>query len=434
MADEKDDTANKTFNVAKLGRFVKSGKTGKELQEASAARKDAAKAALDKDPKSEKLKSALTEASAEATAASKVPSNALGGKVYQHIYGPDGSDAKGNAGFTISFQHVPSERTVYFKAFLTAFNETFKPEWAVETVYGRADPIYMFKSIVRTISVGLMVPAATEGEGFENLGKVQDLIQFLYPSYTDPTNALSITQSPLVRLKVMNLATRGSAGDQGSMTNAEAMPQAPQQLFNSNKAEDGLMGEIGNLTINHNVENTDLGSFEINKGTIIPKAIELQFDFTVIHEHHLGWDKEDNFSAPYFPYDLDLYGDEQRKKDEAKAKAALVETARVEAERAAALAKAKLAQEAAQAKKAAEMKAKLEAMRQQVEANKARLKSILDVKMDSGINPANNMVIGEGWTHPASDIFESGDDEGRINPEGLTDDFSDLPEDFVRGN
>jgi hypothetical protein len=306
MADEKD-SANKVFNVAKLGRFVKSGKTGKQLQEASLAKLVAAGEAAAKDEGNEKLKTALVQAGQEATAALKVPSTAIGGKVYQHIYGPDGSDAKGNAGFTISFQHVPSERTVYFKAFLLAFNETFKPEWAVETVYGRADPIYMFKSIVRTISVGLMVPAATEGEGFENLGKVQDLIQFLYPSYTDPTNALSITQSPLVRLKVMNLATRGSAGAKGGQSNPDAVPHQVTTLFNSNKAEDGLMGEIGNLTINHNIENIDLGSFEINKGTIIPKAIELQFDFTVIHEHHLGWDREDKFSAPYFPYDLDLF-------------------------------------------------------------------------------------------------------------------------------
>tara|TARA_R110002020_G_scaffold295713_1_gene511303 strand:- start:39614 stop:40897 length:1284 start_codon:yes stop_codon:yes gene_type:complete len=309
-----DDIDNKIFNAAKLGRsYVKQGKSGKQLGDAAVAKYK--EKILEGEPKG-------TTFEFDPEEEAKVRAKSSLGHV---IYGPDGSDAKGNAGFTISFQHVPSEKSVYFKAFLTAFNETFKPEWASETVYGRADPIYMFKSIVRTISVGLMVPAATEGEGFENLGKVQDLIQFLYPSYTDPTNALSITQSPLVRLKVMNLATRGSAGALGGAHDLGAMPHAPYQLFNSNKAEDGLMGEIGNLTINHNIENLDLGSFEINNGTIIPKAIELQFDFTVIHEHHLGWDWRDKFSAPYFPYDLDLHGEEQRKKDEAALKATLSE-------------------------------------------------------------------------------------------------------------
>ena len=67
----------------------------------------------------------------------------------------DGSDSKGNANFTVSFMHVPSETKVYFKAFLTTFNETYKPDWNAETVYGRADPIFMFKNTTRSITVGL---------------------------------------------------------------------------------------------------------------------------------------------------------------------------------------------------------------------------------------------------------------------------------------
>ena len=219
----------------------------------------------------------------------------------------DGSDAKANAGFTVSFMHVPSENEVYFKAFLTAFNETFKPEWAQETVYGRADPIYMYKNTQRSISVGLMIPAATQGEGFENMGKLQKLIQFLYPTYVDADNALTITQSPLVRLKVMNIASKVGSGrlsGQGSEFDARDY----SEMINSNNAGDGLLGVVQNLTINYNISELDVGSFEVAPGTLVPKGIEINFDFSVVHEHHLGWDENSNFSEPNYPYDLNLEG------------------------------------------------------------------------------------------------------------------------------
>jgi hypothetical protein len=213
----------------------------------------------------------------------------------------DGSDAKANAGFTVSFEHVPSEKQVYFKSFLTAFNETYKPEWSSETVYGRADPIYMYKNTTRSISVGLVLPAATFGEGFENMGKLQELIQFLYPTYMDANNALTITQSPLIRLKIMNIITKQGVEDG---TDKLVQNNNVNQIINSNNASDGLLGVVQNLSINYNVDNPDMGSFEVAKGTIIPKAIEINFDFNVIHEHHLGWDKEGNFSNQEFPYNI----------------------------------------------------------------------------------------------------------------------------------
>ena len=111
----------------------------------------------------------------------------------------DGSDALANQGFTIGFEHVPSGKTVYLKAFMTTFNETYSPDWAEETVYGRMDPIYLFKNTTRVITLGLKVPAASTSEAFENLSKTQRLVQFLYPSYSDVNSGTTISQSPLIR-------------------------------------------------------------------------------------------------------------------------------------------------------------------------------------------------------------------------------------------
>ena len=293
MTDDEDASA-KNFNAGKLGQFVKTGKTGAQLAQDATAIATAAK--FNKD----------TVAAAASKAQGNLSDGQLQTQTYKHIYGPDGSDAKGNAGFTVSFQHVPSEESIYLKAFLTAFNETYKVDWASETVYGRPDPIFMFKGTTRTVSVGLTMPAATVGEGFENLSKLQKLIQFLYPTYEDNANALSITQSPLIRLKIMNLLSKVLDSQ------ADSLDSLPNSLhLNSNIAGDGVLGQISNLTIDHGVHDPSIGSFEINKGTILPKAIEIQFDFTVLHEHPLGWDVVDStkdleFSAPYFPYSLNL--------------------------------------------------------------------------------------------------------------------------------
>jgi len=294
-----DDSKN--FNAGKLGQFVKTGKTGAQLAQDAAAIGTAAKF------------SKATVAAAAAKAQGNLSDGQLQTQTYKHIYGPDGSDAKGNAGFTVSFQHVPSEESIYLKAFLTAFNETYKSEWATETVFGRPDPIVMFKNTTRTVSVGLKIPAATVGEGFENLSRLQKLIQFLYPTYEDEANALSITQSPLIRLKIMNLLSKAPINmiEPAAAATSFADSADMNTLKNSNNAADGVLGQVSNLTIDHGVHDPSIGSFEINKGTILPKAIEIQFDFTALHEHPLGWDVVDGsedleFAMPHFPYSLNL--------------------------------------------------------------------------------------------------------------------------------
>ena len=126
----------------------------------------------------------------------------------------DGSDALANKKeLVISFYHVPSERTVYFKAFITAFTETYNSNFTPNEVFGRTDPIYQYKNTTRKISLTFIVPAASEGEAYENLGRVSALEQMLYPNYTDINNALSLAQAPLVRLKVMNILQKTPVGE-----------------------------------------------------------------------------------------------------------------------------------------------------------------------------------------------------------------------------
>ena len=238
----------------------------------------------------------------------------------------DGSDALGNKGYVVDFVHVPSGRQLFFKAFMSAYNETFSPEWSEETVYGRMDPIYQFKNTTRTITVALKIPAASEGEAYENLAKVQALTQFLYPNYVNVGNANTISQSPLIRFGLMNLARKVGMG--GGMPDTF---ERPRRLSHFEKS--GLLGVLTSLTINHNLD-SDIGVVErptsvtlprsqqtvgpegeiinparVSHGGILPKLIEINFDFKVIHEHNLGWSMDEEsedlqFSQENFPYGL----------------------------------------------------------------------------------------------------------------------------------
>lgn len=224
----------------------------------------------------------------------------------------DGSDNLAKKGLVISFMHMPSGKELFFKAFINTFNETYSSDWSGETVYGRADPIYMFKQTTRKIALGFMVPAASAGEAYENLAKAQQLVQFLYPMYTDVQSATTIAQSPLVRLKFTNLLQKV---DSSVSTNTKSPGDTYSSYKSSNDASKGLLGVITNCTINHNLDNLDIGSIQKNSGgsleALMSKGIEIIIDFSPIHEHTVGWIGKDGssdpeFAAPEFPYGAQL--------------------------------------------------------------------------------------------------------------------------------
>jgi len=230
----------------------------------------------------------------------------------------DGSDVladEGGLDQVISFYQVNGNRSISFKAFITTYNETWKSDWAQEPVYGRTDPIYMFKQNSRNITLVFKVPAASQGEAYENLTKVQRLVQFIYPSYSSvtagPIPAQTISRSPLIRLNVLGMTQK-----QLPDLNSAVYDQGIGGEFNDHKGrgrpEDGLLGVIQNLTVNHNLDNTDYGVFHPSeiKNTILPKFMEVNLTFDVIHEFTLGWGENNDFSSHTYPFNVDILDDQ----------------------------------------------------------------------------------------------------------------------------
>jgi hypothetical protein len=191
-----------------------------------------------------------------------------------------------NSGATIKIDPVGHKSGgVTFKAFITSFSDNITSNWNEEQVYGRQDPIGSFQSTTRKISLGFDVPAGDLAEAKVNLGAINSVKQFMYPSYSSntkyntTTNALSLAKSPLVRLKFANLIQNGS--------------------------KEGLLGWIGSFSATPVI---DMGMFNENS-MFFPKVYNVSLDFTPQHEYDLGYKTGPSGSTSIdskftkFPYD-----------------------------------------------------------------------------------------------------------------------------------
>ena len=185
----------------------------------------------------------------------------------------DASDAYANhKQLYLSFYHLASERQVNFKAFITNLNQNFSADWNYEQVFGRNDPIATFKSTTRKMNVSFEIPAASGREAELNLLKCNALSKFMYPAYEKSGRANTISKPPLMRVAFANLVRDASKG-------SESSPSA---------AESGLLVTVSTLNVTPSFG--DEGFFDDKAGALFPKLITIDMDFTVIHEHDVGWD------------------------------------------------------------------------------------------------------------------------------------------------
>mgnify|MGYP003121460064 FL=1 len=184
-----------------------------------------------------------------------------------------------NKGFVIHVEHVPTKREVEFSAFVTDQSDAFTSTWTEETVFGRMDPIATFESTKRVATLGFTVPAYSRRQAVNNLSRINSLLSFLYPTYTDggagaPQGVgTTLNMGPLVRIKYANL------------------------ISNTDNPSKGLLGYITTgITVTPNMEagvfaaqgDTKTG-IKLDGPEILYKAYDLNFELTVLHEHSLGF-------------------------------------------------------------------------------------------------------------------------------------------------
>ena len=217
-----------------------------------------------------------------------------------------GAEALEKAGMVLTFTHVPTNETVSFPAYLEMFSDAYNSNWNSEDVYGRMDPIATFSNTRRALSVAWNIPSESYTHAQENLSKANKILTFLYPLYDSKARggATAINQGPLMRVSFGNLIRDAKTGK-------------------------GLLGYVNGFTFDPDLE---LGMFagkpfthketkDIKKANNLigfdveyyPKAYRLNFEFTVLHEHPLGFrmdssgkfvfgDNETKLGDMNFPY------------------------------------------------------------------------------------------------------------------------------------
>lgn len=108
---------------------------------------------------------------------------------------------------------------ISFHAFITALTDDYTANWEQSEGYGRVDPVRVYKSTNRKISVGFYVVSTIEEDFNDMWLKINKLVTMVYPQYTkgrlltdqDGKNVFTqpfsqlISASPLVRLRLGDL-------------------------------------------------------------------------------------------------------------------------------------------------------------------------------------------------------------------------------------
>jgi hypothetical protein len=183
-----------------------------------------------------------------------------------------------NKGFRLEIYHLPTDYSVAFSAMIEQMSDAYNSEWNSEQVFGRMDPVGTYSHTTRAISVAWKVPASSFQMAKDNLDKINRLVSFLYPTYSDKVGATTMNQGPLWGVKFGNLICNADTG--GPLVGWVRGITVDPIL------EDGVFTDDARGTL----LNAETGASRPPVGiAYYPKTLRLNFELRVTHEHDLGW-------------------------------------------------------------------------------------------------------------------------------------------------
>ena len=202
-----------------------------------------------------------------------------------------------NKGFVLEFQSLVAKKSISFSAFVEMFSDAYNSEWNAEQVFGRMDPIATFQTTRRAISAAWKIPAHDAADAADNLAKVNDLMSFLYPSYSgNEPCATTINMGPLMRVKFGNLISTPTGGALLGYVNGFTVDPI---------IEDGMFMFESLSSYREAIGQKKTPTQVVSGPFYLPKTIRLNFELTVLHEHSLGWRPDGSPRPPHagnFPY------------------------------------------------------------------------------------------------------------------------------------
>ena len=206
----------------------------------------------------------------------------------------------------LTIKHIPTGYLLSMPAFLDSFSDAYTSEWSEQTAYGRMDSAGTFAGTKRNISIAWNLPAESFDHAAENLLKINQLINFLYPLYDAPKKDKDpvLNMDPILRLSFGNLVRDAKTGRGllGYVNGITFDPVLEEGMFHAKptakgasrgssrtsvRAGQGQRTQRRNLAAGGNPQNNQY----------YPKTVRLNIEFRVLHEHPLGFSvSKDNTS------------------------------------------------------------------------------------------------------------------------------------------
>tara|TARA_Y100000592_G_C5482049_1_gene326285 strand:+ start:3580 stop:7116 length:3537 start_codon:yes stop_codon:yes gene_type:complete len=179
-------------------------------------------------------------------------------------------------GMPFYFRDLRNKAVIMFRAYIEGLSETISPSWSSETYIGRSEPIYTYGNAEREINFTLKIFAQTKDELNQIYVKLNHLTSLCYPEYKKQEtitmkDSLGIEQTIKVgnvndKLRMKPPLTKFRMGD----------------LFGKKGSERAEMsGFIKSLSYNY----PDNSPWEIQDGYQVPKYIEAEIGYQVIHSN-----------------------------------------------------------------------------------------------------------------------------------------------------
>ena len=203
----------------------------------------------------------------------------------------------------IHFKNAP---VISFIAYLKNIKDTIEQKVNEQAVFGRPDPIRIWKSSGRKITLTLDIPSSSEEMALRNLNNLNWLLASGYPTYgsTEGCSKCSsaVAASPLFRVKYANIISNTSPTFNGLLCAIQSFGVTHD--FTKGAVHVDAGGSDSALLRN--------AGFTVKaKEIIVASVITLDITLDVVHEHSMGWDAQTGEwrgdpKGAYFPYGIGL--------------------------------------------------------------------------------------------------------------------------------
>jgi len=182
--------------------------------------------------------------------------------------------------------HYKNAPVISFIAYMKDVKDTFNQKANEIEVYGRADPIRLWKSSSRKISLTINIPSSNEEMALRNLNNMNWLLASGYPTYAASGNctkcSAAVAASPLFRVKYANVIS-DAPGDLGLLCVIQQFSVTHD--FSKGAIHVRPADNSGDLKLL-----TNAGFTKKAGRYVVASTMSLNLSLDVVHERPMGWD------------------------------------------------------------------------------------------------------------------------------------------------